>query len=211
MTYTTAHSSAWSLTHWARPGIEPATSRFQDGVINHWATVGTPYFFFFFRIAPIAYGSPRLGLHLSHSCHLHHSCGNAESFNPRHWAGDWTLTSAATQAAAVRFLTHKATEGHPSLWLTTYLSPEEDCVPASGPLHGLLPMSVEISPRYCLHLLALFWPLLRCPLFRDHMVSNGSPCLSPLLSAYLAFHQSIYHYLVLHLFATWGTRSICQH
>ena len=28
MTYTTAHSNAWSLTHWARPGIKPTTSWF---------------------------------------------------------------------------------------------------------------------------------------------------------------------------------------
>ena len=27
-TYTTAHGNAWSLTHWARPGIEPETSWF---------------------------------------------------------------------------------------------------------------------------------------------------------------------------------------
>ena len=42
VTYTTAHSNAASLTHWERPGIEPATSRFLVGFVNHWATTGTP-------------------------------------------------------------------------------------------------------------------------------------------------------------------------
>ena len=37
-TYTAAHGNAGSLTHWARPGIEPKTS---------WATMGTLRFFFF--------------------------------------------------------------------------------------------------------------------------------------------------------------------
>ena len=43
-TYTTAHGSAGSLTHWSRPGIEPATSWFLVGFVNHWATMGTPKF-----------------------------------------------------------------------------------------------------------------------------------------------------------------------
>ena len=33
-TYTTAHSNAWSLTHWLRPGIEPTTSWFLVGFIS---------------------------------------------------------------------------------------------------------------------------------------------------------------------------------
>ena len=34
MTYTTARGNARSLTHWARPGIEPATSWFPVGFIS---------------------------------------------------------------------------------------------------------------------------------------------------------------------------------
>ena len=41
-TYTTAHSNAGSLTHWVRPGMEPATLWFLVGFVNHWATTGTP-------------------------------------------------------------------------------------------------------------------------------------------------------------------------
>jgi len=41
-TYITAHGNAWSLTHWARPGIEPAASWFPGGFVNHWARTGTP-------------------------------------------------------------------------------------------------------------------------------------------------------------------------
>ena len=33
-TYTTAHGNATSLTHWARPGIEPASSQQQCWVLN---------------------------------------------------------------------------------------------------------------------------------------------------------------------------------
>jgi len=43
-TYTTAHGNTGSLTHWARPWIEPATSWFLVGFANHWATTGTPLF-----------------------------------------------------------------------------------------------------------------------------------------------------------------------
>ena len=39
---TTAHRNTGSLTHWVKPGIEPATSRFLVGFVNHWATTGTP-------------------------------------------------------------------------------------------------------------------------------------------------------------------------
>ena len=42
VTYTTAHRNAGSLTHWARPGIEPATFWFLVGFVNHCATMGSP-------------------------------------------------------------------------------------------------------------------------------------------------------------------------
>ena len=45
-TYTTAHSNAGSLTHWARPGIEPTSSWMLVGFVNCWATVGTPWLTF---------------------------------------------------------------------------------------------------------------------------------------------------------------------
>ena len=41
-TYTTAHSNARSLTHWARSGIEPAASWFLVRFVNHCARTGTP-------------------------------------------------------------------------------------------------------------------------------------------------------------------------
>ena len=41
-TYTTAHGNAGSLTHGARPGIEPTTSLFLVGFANHCTTTGTP-------------------------------------------------------------------------------------------------------------------------------------------------------------------------
>ena len=36
-----SHSNAGSSTHWVRPGMEPATSRFLVRFANHWATMGT--------------------------------------------------------------------------------------------------------------------------------------------------------------------------
>ena len=41
-TYTTAYSNAEFLTHWARPGIEPAPSQRQPESLTYWATRGTP-------------------------------------------------------------------------------------------------------------------------------------------------------------------------
>ena len=43
-TYTTAHSNANSLTHWARPGIKPTSSWILIRFVVLWATMGTPYF-----------------------------------------------------------------------------------------------------------------------------------------------------------------------
>ena len=40
--YTTAHSNAGSLTHWARPGVEPPSSWMLLRFFNHWAMKGTP-------------------------------------------------------------------------------------------------------------------------------------------------------------------------
>ena len=37
-----SHSKARSSTHWARPGIESATSWFLIVFVNHWAMTGTP-------------------------------------------------------------------------------------------------------------------------------------------------------------------------
>ena len=41
VTYTAAHGNARSLTHWARPVIEPASSWMLVKFVNHWATMGT--------------------------------------------------------------------------------------------------------------------------------------------------------------------------
>ena len=41
MTYTTTLGKARSLTHWARPGIEPTSSWMLVGFVNCWATMGS--------------------------------------------------------------------------------------------------------------------------------------------------------------------------
>ena len=52
LTYTTGHGNAGSLTHWRRPGIEPASSWIPVRFITA-ATMGTPknfFLFFFLRV-----------------------------------------------------------------------------------------------------------------------------------------------------------------
>ena len=39
------HGNTRSLTHWARPGIEPTTSWFLVGFVNHWAIMEMPIIF----------------------------------------------------------------------------------------------------------------------------------------------------------------------
>ena len=46
VTYTAAHNNAGSLTHCARPGIEPLSSWMLVGFVNNWATKGTRIFSF---------------------------------------------------------------------------------------------------------------------------------------------------------------------
>ena len=41
-TYATSHGNARSLTHWGRPGIEPASSWILVGFVTHRATMGAP-------------------------------------------------------------------------------------------------------------------------------------------------------------------------
>ena len=47
-TYIRAHSNTRPLTHWERPGIEPASSWVLVGFVNHWAMAGTPRVCFLF-------------------------------------------------------------------------------------------------------------------------------------------------------------------
>ena len=59
-TYITAHGNTGSIIHWARPGIKPATSWTLVRFITHWATMGTPIFYFYFldlMATRAAYGS----------------------------------------------------------------------------------------------------------------------------------------------------------
>ena len=63
------------------------------------------FFFFFFGYSHSIWKFPGQGLNLSHSYSLCHSCSKAESFNPLHWAGGPTHSSAVTWATAVWSLT----------------------------------------------------------------------------------------------------------
>ena len=80
-TYTTLHSNTRSLTHWARPGIEPASSWILVGFLTRWATMGTPgdLFCFCFDHTRGMWKFLGQGYNPSHSCSLSHSCGNTRS------------------------------------------------------------------------------------------------------------------------------------
>ena len=67
-TYTTTHGSTGSLTHWARPGIKPTTSWILVGLINHWATAGTPIPIFNEFISRVFFPSPYLFMSLFTFC-----------------------------------------------------------------------------------------------------------------------------------------------
>ena len=54
---------------------------------------------------------------LGQGLNLNHSWGHGQSFNPLHWAKNGTHASAATQAAALGFLTHSAMAETPSCGL----------------------------------------------------------------------------------------------
>ena len=55
VTYTTAHGYIRSLTHWARPGIKPATSWILVRFVTHWATMGTPGLSFYYWVLRVLY------------------------------------------------------------------------------------------------------------------------------------------------------------
>ena len=46
-TFVETHGNARSLTHWARPGIEPPSSWILVGFVTHWAIAGAPSLCFF--------------------------------------------------------------------------------------------------------------------------------------------------------------------
>ena len=66
-----SHSHARSLTHWAGPGIEPASSWILVKFSYHWATTGTPYVCLF-KSSPLNsqyyYVSVKLVLSFQHLC-----------------------------------------------------------------------------------------------------------------------------------------------
>jgi len=93
-TYTTAHGNAGSLTHWARPGIEPSTSWFLVGFVNHWATTGTPLPLFiraFISVSDLP-SWPNLILINSQRPHLQTTTLEARASTDGFW-GDTTLQS----------------------------------------------------------------------------------------------------------------------
>ena len=118
MTYPTAHGNVGSLTHWARPGIEPASSWILVGFVSFWATMGTllPTLYqrvYFFVVLLCFLGSnlrhmeiPRLGVQSelqllarttaiampdpSRVCNLHHSSQQCCTLNSLREGRNWT-------------------------------------------------------------------------------------------------------------------------
>ena len=106
-TYTIAHGITESLTHWVRPGIKPATSYFLVGLINHWATTGTPWNIFFHHLVFYLYVSLELKWvsyrqHIYGSCFFIHSaslCLLIRAFNPFTFKviiDEWNIVSVSS-------------------------------------------------------------------------------------------------------------------
>ena len=96
------HSQTWDWLHNNASGLKSA-------LYSKWFVLDSflqQIFFFFYGCTLGTWKFPGQRLNLSHNCDLYYSCSNAGSFNPLHRAGDWTYTSTATQATAVRFLIH---------------------------------------------------------------------------------------------------------
>ena len=70
-TYTTAHGNTGSITHWARPGVEPETSWFLVGFVNHCAKTGTPYspYFHISTLIPQIGPACQIQIHISDAKH----------------------------------------------------------------------------------------------------------------------------------------------
>ena len=95
-------TSDGSLTHWVRPGIKPESSWMLVGFINHWATKGSPFFFF-----------------KGHSCGMWKSPGLGSNRSYNYWPTPQShqhqiRTASATYTTAqdnARFLTHWSKPG----------------------------------------------------------------------------------------------------
>ena len=107
----TAEAQGWTHSRPVPPtlcGVAASGGGAGPGVF--WQRGGTPWCplrltALGFFMVPCGTGKSKFlgqGLDLSFICDLHHSYGNAGSFNPLHQAGDHTRTSAPP----VRFLTH---------------------------------------------------------------------------------------------------------
>ena len=105
---------SWLLLNWfgfSLPSLPPIT-------LTNYLLFSIYFLFFIFMAAPVAHGSSLgQGLNTSHSCDLCHSCSNAQSSNPLYQVRDQTLASAATWAAAIKFLTRWATVETPGFFV----------------------------------------------------------------------------------------------
>ena len=117
-----------------------------------------PLFFFFQRLHPWPMEVPGQRLNPSCSCSLHHSCGNARSFNPPQ-SGDQTNSFSATWATAFGFLTHCATVGTPCELLGVFFY--FDCLKAYGIPRSGIRSKLQVPPmpqlQKCQILNSLCW------------------------------------------------------
>ena len=91
--YTTAHGNAGSLTHWARPGIGPATSWLPGRFVNHCATTGTPGFLLFLFLLIVIARTSKVMLSSSgksrHPCLVPYLSRKSFSFSPLRICSLW--------------------------------------------------------------------------------------------------------------------------
>ena len=112
-TYTTAYSNVGSLTHWARPGIEPTTShRDNTRTLTCWGTRELPLclFIFLFRATPAVYGSSLLGVESELQLLAYTTATATLDPDPLSEARDWTRILRDTGQTRI----HRATIGTPT-------------------------------------------------------------------------------------------------
>ena len=141
LAYATAHSNARSLTHWARPGIEPASSWILVGFITTEPPWELPDLFCQLFCPPKIAHTNDILLYLLHLCDFFsfygHTCGMWKfpglgskwscSCGPCHRQQIWAASSTYTTAAAVGLAATPnlscICDLHHSLWQSQILNP----------------------------------------------------------------------------------------
>ena len=140
VTYTIAHSNTGSLIHWARPGIELASSWMLVRFVNHWAITGTLILllilfifilfylfifclFVFSRAAPMAYGGSQargpVGAAAAGLYHSHSNTGSEPCLQPTPQLMATSEPESTERGQGSNLQAHGSLVGFVNHWATT--------------------------------------------------------------------------------------------